>query len=461
MITASSVSRLDECKETAMLAAGGPSPTEPADIASTRAAEALIARSAALISAGQFAPALVFAREAMAYTAKLDRPALSARANVAFGNALFLAGEKVGVLEKYEAAARLAAEVHDDVFVAEAYLSALWFVTINEKPGEVDRVTSAADTAIIRAGSPTLLVERLVGRRAEVAQKREKFGEAIPLFRRAIADAEARYGTDGDEVARHSFGLAQTLRAVGNFSEARTALQRAAAIMEKKFGTLHPNFGVVLSALGDVELGTGDYPAAIATYRRSIAVKEATLGTTHRSLTSTLINLASVLDQSGESTEAVSVAKRALEVGERGLPPGHPKLALALNVLGTAQMNAKDWAGAKISIERANAILDALGDEGAQADGPRNLARLRLHEKNLPAARAAAERALAIATKFAAAEGDSLDLVGALTQLARVQRADADSQADATYQRAIEMARKVAGAQHPVVVSLEAEAAGR
>ena len=461
VVTASSVSRLDECKETAMLAAGGPPPTEPADIASTRAAEALIAKSAALITAGQFAPALVFAREVMAYTAKLGRPALSARANVALGNALTLSGEKVGVLERYEAAARLAAEAHDDVFVAEAYLSALWFVTFNEKPGEIDRVVSAADTAISRAGNPSLLVERLVARRADIAQKREKFGEALALYRRALADAEARYGADGDEVARYRFGLAQTLRAVGNFSEARTALQRAAAIMEKKFGTLHPNFGAILSALGDVELGTGDYPAAIATYRRSIAVKEATLGTNHRSLAPTLMNLASVLDQSGESTEAVSVGKRALEVAERGLPPGHPKLALALNVLGAAQMNANDWAGAKISIERANAILDALGEDGAQADGPRNLSRVRLHEKNLPAARAAAERALAIATKFAAAEGDSLDLVWALLQVARVQRADADSQADATYQRAIELARKVSGAQHPAVLAIEAEAAGR
>ncbi|MGE0404411.1 MAG: tetratricopeptide repeat protein [Kofleriaceae bacterium] len=458
VMSTSSLARLEDCADIATLAGAAPPPTEPSDIASEQATLALTARVQALITAGQYPQAVAVARDAVAYTEKLARPALSARAQMALGGALYMTGAKDGVLERYEGAARLAAEAQDDVQVAMAYLMALTFVLRNEKPGEVDRITSVAETAITRAGKPAALVERLVAGRAEITMKRAKYAEAAALYRQTIAAAEARYGADSEDVARYLTSLAGALNELLQPAEARAALDRAAKIMEQRYGSLHPNLGVILTTLGNVDLAMGDYSAALATYRRAIAMKEATMGPNHRSLSPTLTNLASALDLSGEHAEAVATGKRALAITEAAYPPSHPKIPFVLHILAKAQMNAGDWAGAKASIERAVAILEPLGDEGAQSDVLAMLARLRTHEGKLPAARAAAERAIAVATALV---GDSTDLVRALHELARVQRADADSTADTTYQRAIELARKIAGPRHPMVLALEAEAAGR
>ena len=459
LTTASSLPHVEDCRDGQVLAGEEAQPTQPGAIASSRALDALLAASQSWAAAGQYPRALAIARDAVDLAHAIGTPGARARAEVRLASALNLLGQHDGVVERYESAARLAAEAHDDVLVARCYLAALGIVTVDEKAGEADRLLSVADIAIARAGSPAVLVEELLGRRADLASKREQFADALPLHRQATALAEARYGLTSQDLAQRLNALGTTLGNLRKFDEARAALERAAEIMEKLFGTYHPNLGVILNSVGSLELEMGNPPAAVKTYRRALAVKEATLGPQHRGLVPVLINLSNALDQSLEFAEAVQVAQRGLALAEQALPPNHPKLAMMLNNLATAQLDAEDWVGAAVTVERVQKILEPLGAKGEDPDALRNLAKLRAHEKKYPAALTAARRSVVIARQQG---GDSsMVLLAALDQLAQIERAAKDPHADETYRQAIELSRTLVGPQNPMTVRLEQTAAKR
>ncbi len=70
---------------------------------------------------------------------------------------------------------------------------------------------------------------------------RAQYGEAEPLFKRAIAIGEKTLGLEHPDLAARLNNLALLYQAQGNYEEAEPLYQRALAIREQRLGPTHPN----------------------------------------------------------------------------------------------------------------------------------------------------------------------------------------------------------------------------
>jgi tetratricopeptide (TPR) repeat protein len=444
--------RLEDCADTTILGASGALPTTPGAIAAEASADALTARATALGDAGQTKAALAAATEAVAFADSIQSPAARARARVELASAMFATGKLEGVLETFQAAARLAAEAKDDALTARIWINVLDAIGLRlDKPGEAQRLLVVAEAAVARVGPSPLLEGYLDGIRADLALQSEKFAEAVPLFEHRIRVHEEQYGKNDPALARWLNRLAHALSFVKREPEARAQLDRAAALLEGHYGPAHPNLGVLLTTRGNMEHRAGSYAAAVVAYERALAIKEAALGPTHLSLLPTLMNLSMTRSDQGELVAALGIARRGLAIAEASLPPAHPKLGHALATVGSIQVTAGAWEDAATSLTRALAILEPMGERAPLDEAMQSLSAIRLHAKDFAGARKAAERAAAIATKE---YGDSIETARALARVGRVQAMSKDPAARATLQRAYDMVSAAAGDTHPYAIAL-------
>jgi hypothetical protein len=75
-------------------------------------------------------------------------------------------------------------------------------------------------------------------------QDTNRFAEAEPLLRRALAIDERSYGPDHPEVTIDLDRLARLLQDTNRLAEAEPLLRRALAIDEKSYGPDHPKVSV-------------------------------------------------------------------------------------------------------------------------------------------------------------------------------------------------------------------------
>jgi hypothetical protein len=80
-------------------------------------------------------------------------------------------------------------------------------------------------------------------------QATNRFAEAEPLMRRALAILEAALGSEHPEVATRLNNLAGLLKATNRFAEAEPLMRRALAILEASLGDDHPSTTVVRANL--------------------------------------------------------------------------------------------------------------------------------------------------------------------------------------------------------------------
>ncbi|CAN5902147.1 hypothetical protein BH11MYX3_BH11MYX3_39810 [soil metagenome] len=455
---ATGLPRLEDCADLTLMSAGAAPPTTPGAIASGASADALIARAMARREAGQIKPALAAAREAVAFADSIHLPGAQARARVELASSIFGSGKLAGVLETFEDAARFAAAAKDDALVAKIWINVLDALGIRlDKPGEAERLLVVAEAAVARVGKSATFDGLLDGIRGDLAMQRTSYAEAIPLLEHRIRVHEQAYGKTDPSLARWLNRLATALSHVRRLDEAHAHLDRAAAILEGHYGPKHPNLGVLLTTRAALEYQAGDYATSVRTGERALAIKEATLGANHPSLVPTLMNLALARLEIGENAPALAASQRGLAIAEATLPPTNPRIAVALTAVGQLQLAMQAWKDAETSIARALAILEPLGDHVPLDEALRTESSLRVHAKDLAGARRAAGRAVAIAS---AEYGDSIELVRAVAQLARVQLAAGDrAGARASFERAHAVMGIAASASHPDAAALASELA--
>ncbi|MBN2559435.1 MAG: tetratricopeptide repeat protein [Phycisphaerae bacterium] len=133
-----------------------------------------------------------------------------------------------------------------------------------------------------------------------------------------------------------------------------------------------------------------DYPAALAAAQEALAIRHRILGNRHH-LTATAALTVRILNEyagasevnreklaeadkqfalaeesylRGRYAEAEEAAKRAVETRERILGKNHPMVGVALRVLGSAQMELRDFDASSSSLERALEIVESAYGKG-------------------------------------------------------------------------------------------------
>ncbi len=194
---------------------------------------------------------------------------------------------------------------------------------------------------------------------ASLLQATNRLAEAEPLYRRALAIAEASLRPNHPEVAIDLNNLAMLLRATKRLSEAEPLHRRALAIAEASLRPNHPEVAGILNNLAMLLQATNRLSEAEPLYRRALAINEASLGPTHPEVAKNLNNLAELLRATKRLSEAEPLSRRALAIDEASLGPNHPDVAGDLNNLAELLRATKRLSEAEPLFRRAVSILES------------------------------------------------------------------------------------------------------
>ena len=208
--------------------------------------------------------------------------------------------------------------------------------------------------------------------------ERGRYGEAEPLYGRALSIRERVLGPEHCEVASSLNNLAELYRTQGRYAEAEPLYERALAILEKALGPEHPQVATCLNNLARLYQKQGEYPKAKPLHERALAIREKVLGPAHPDVADSLNNLAELYQTQDRYAEAEPLYERALAIDGKKLSPDHPHVARDLNNLARLYQKQGEYAKAKPLHERALAIREkVLGpDHPNTANSLNNLAEL-------------------------------------------------------------------------------------
>ncbi|MEA2678735.1 MAG: hypothetical protein QOK03_457 [Candidatus Binataceae bacterium] len=232
-----------------------------------------------------------------------------------------------------------------------------------------------------------------------------------------------------NQAANLLIAVGQYMRtALAAYGQARPLFERALSIHEKALGPEHPNTATSLANLALLLQDQGDFAGARPLLERSLAIIEKVWGPEHRDTATSLHNLASLLRASGDLAGARPLIERDLMICEKLLGPEHPDTATSLHALALLLMEQGDLGGARPLFERALMIYEkVLGTEHPHtAVSLNSLARLLNYLDDFAGARPYSERALSINERIFGADHASTRQSARLTatQLAALGHAD-------------------------------------
>jgi CHAT domain-containing protein/tetratricopeptide (TPR) repeat protein len=278
--------------------------------------------------------------------------------------------------------------------------------------------------------------------------------DAIGVLRRAVAIGETSLRVGHPETANAMRSLAGALHRVAAFAEAKALRERALAMAEAAFGRDHPLVGMQLSDLASSHEAVGDFATSRRLARRALAIYSAAFGPTHIGVLTALNNLGNRYTAIGDYDEAIRLFQRATRAWAQGVQRDHPLFAYALSGLGEALSRQGRHRAAIASLDRALRIWERRhrGDSTDVADVLLLLAECRLALGDRVAADAAIDRAAAIWEQ----DGTRDMLAEAFLVRARIAAAAGDQPAArAGAERALALATSVFGDSHPRIGTIK------
>ena len=171
-----------------------------------------------------------------------------------------------------------------------------------------------------------------------------RFGEAIELYKRVLADQERILAPDHPETLTARNNLAVAYRFVGRFGEAIELFERVLAEREKLLGPDHPDTLTTRNNLAGAYEDVGRFGEAIELYEQVLAEQERVLGPDHPDTLNVRDNLAVAYDSVGRLAEAIDAWEKLLPDCQRVLGLEHPLTKLVQKNLEAAKrkMNPPD-----------------------------------------------------------------------------------------------------------------------
>ena len=176
-----------------------------------------------------------------------------------------------------------------------------------------------------------------------------RFGEAIELFERVLADQERVLGPDHPDTLATRNNLAHACRSVGRLAEAIDAWEELLPDCQRVLEADHPDTLTVRNNLAVAYLSVGRFGDAVELFERVLAERERVLGPDHPDTLTTRHNLAGAYYSVGRFGDAVELFEQVLDERERVLGPDHPDTLNTRNSL----------AGAYDSVGRLADAIDA------------------------------------------------------------------------------------------------------
>ena len=163
-----------------------------------------------------------------------------------------------------------------------------------------------------------------------------RFGEAIELFERVLADQERVLGPDHPDTLITRNNLAGAYDSAGRFGEAIELFERVLADQERVLGPDHPDTLITRNNLAGAYDSAGRFGEAIELYKRVLADQERILAPDHPETLTARNNLAVAYRYVGRFGEAIELFERVLAEREKLLGPDHPDTLASRNNLAGA-----------------------------------------------------------------------------------------------------------------------------
>ena len=177
-----------------------------------------------------------------------------------------------------------------------------------------------------------------------------RFGEAIELYERVLADQEQVLGPDHPDTLTTRNNLAVAYHSAGRFGEAIELCERVLADQERVLGPDHPDTLITRNNLAGAYDSAGRFGEAIELLGRVLAEQERVLGPDHPDTLTTRNNLAGAYEDVGRFGEAIELYEQVLAEQERVLGPDHPdtlnvrdNLAVAYDSVGRLAEAIDAW----------------------------------------------------------------------------------------------------------------------
>jgi non-specific serine/threonine protein kinase/serine/threonine-protein kinase len=234
---------------------------------------------------------------------------------------------------------------------------------------------------------------------ANVRYLQGEYGEAVDLYREAIALAESSQDEIDVLWLATAYGnLGSVYGTLSRHTEALTTLQTAREMLVSSGHDVSREYGRVLRNIGIAQWGAEDFEAARSSYTAALEVYDQVLEPGHPDVTYVVNSLAILNYNLGDYATARPMFERGLANLERTLGPQHRDTASMMNNLGLLLLEMGLPREAAPRIEESLRIREAALGPGHEevATSLCNLARLRLAENRPQAARPAVERCLAI-----------------------------------------------------------------
>ena len=277
-----------------------------------------------------------------------------------------------------------------------------------------------------------------------------RYEEAIPLAEEALAIGEKVWRTNRDNnhdnLATLHTNLADLYEKSGNRARAEASYERALAIYTR-LGRETLEVARTLNNLAGLLRGKRDYLNAEPLYERALKIRQDRLGPKHSLVAQSLDNMARIYSERGDYQHAIEHHREAVAI-YRKEKDADKDLAISLQNLALAYTETGDYALAEPLFREALVIRQKLQDvEPSLLNG---LARLLRRKGDLKGAERFYQSALAIyeakPNVFAEDFAVTLNNLGVLyPDFAR---------AEALYLRALAIADKVFGSEHPAVASM-------
>lgn len=252
---------------------------------------------------------------------------------------------------------RLAHELRDQPLLRAQLLDTL---------GGIDTELGLYDQARPLLAEALTVRERLLGsRHPEVADSLIRLGslaqlsgkgDSVPLFQRAFALREERFGPEDATVGEILNKLGTALAARGRLDDAAEILRRSLALHERLWGDHDPRVARILHNLSGIAYYRGRTAEFERLLLRALAIREATLSEDDLDLAGSREALAILRLNQGRPAEAAALLERLAATHEKIYGPQHPQLAKTLLNLGLARADLGEAEAARKLLERAVAI---------------------------------------------------------------------------------------------------------
>ena len=127
-------------------------------------------------------------------------------------------------------------------------------------------------------GSTSALCAPELNNLAALYQRQQRYGDAEPLFKRALALREKSLTPGHPDIAQSLNNLATLYEKQDRHTDSEPLFKRALAIYQKAAGPEHPAVATLLNNLGQVDKVQGRTADAESEIRRSLAIREKVLG---------------------------------------------------------------------------------------------------------------------------------------------------------------------------------------